>query len=545
MPLSAHIRPGSRIDYAGYHGSVKYIGEVANTSGSWLGIEWDDPQRGKHDGVKDGIRYFQCLVPGAGSFIRPSAKTSLGVTFLNALSSKYIEIPHGSESQETVILGSSNGSIQVEAVDLNKIRRKLSDLGQLREVSLDKENVSDSDPPDAILRTCPNIRGLDLSNCLIPSWNVVACITSQLPVLERLSVNRTRLSLPIDVNQLNGAFPSLVELQLNHTMLSWSDMTRVVSMMPRLEVVEMGCNQLSQLHANDNLIGMSTIRSVNLDGNSCCDWVHVCDRLGMYPSLERIVLTSNGLETIPSLTVSKLVCVKHLALSFNRLRSWRDIDALASWCPSLETLTIAGNPLAIEMERFLRPFTIAKISSLKALDGSMISHKEREDSELFYLSHITQIKSKTQDELAHEHPRWGELRLKHGQTENNPNTRGTQGKLKDYIIGGSILHSKQDSLSAPCTALNIYLTSAEIEETFPFESSKCITLNVIPSMTLRTLRAKISRSVRGRTSKGKVRLWQRMQNDFLAELDNDRDTQNLSWIGLEDGTSIVCRFQDG
>ena len=26
--------------------------------GIWIGVEWDDPSRGKHDGVHEGHRYF-------------------------------------------------------------------------------------------------------------------------------------------------------------------------------------------------------------------------------------------------------------------------------------------------------------------------------------------------------------------------------------------------------------------------------------------------------------------------------------------------------
>lgn len=51
---------GGRISYFGHLGTVKFIGEVENTTGIWLGIEWDNPDRGKHDGVKDGKRYFSC-----------------------------------------------------------------------------------------------------------------------------------------------------------------------------------------------------------------------------------------------------------------------------------------------------------------------------------------------------------------------------------------------------------------------------------------------------------------------------------------------------
>lgn len=52
---------GMRMAYKGHIGTVKFIGSVEGTSGTWLGIEWDDPTRGKHDGSKDGKRYFTCL----------------------------------------------------------------------------------------------------------------------------------------------------------------------------------------------------------------------------------------------------------------------------------------------------------------------------------------------------------------------------------------------------------------------------------------------------------------------------------------------------
>jgi dynactin complex subunit len=51
---------GTRFRLADHTGTVRFVGEVNNTSGFWLGVEWDDPKRGKHDGVKDGKRYFTC-----------------------------------------------------------------------------------------------------------------------------------------------------------------------------------------------------------------------------------------------------------------------------------------------------------------------------------------------------------------------------------------------------------------------------------------------------------------------------------------------------
>ena len=42
-------------------GTILYEGPVPPTKGTWLGIEWDDPARGRHSGVYDktGVRYFE------------------------------------------------------------------------------------------------------------------------------------------------------------------------------------------------------------------------------------------------------------------------------------------------------------------------------------------------------------------------------------------------------------------------------------------------------------------------------------------------------
>jgi dynactin complex subunit len=58
-------------DVEGYRANVKYIGAIANAKPEegWIGVEWDDPSRGKHDGQAYGRRYFTTQ-PGRGSFVR-------------------------------------------------------------------------------------------------------------------------------------------------------------------------------------------------------------------------------------------------------------------------------------------------------------------------------------------------------------------------------------------------------------------------------------------------------------------------------------------
>lgn len=79
-----------------------------------------------------------------------------GVSFLQALSEKYIEQLHGEETQETVVLGSSLGAIQVEIVGLDKVRTKLSRLERLKLASLDGTLVAHPDAKGKIKDTCPS-----------------------------------------------------------------------------------------------------------------------------------------------------------------------------------------------------------------------------------------------------------------------------------------------------------------------------------------------------------------------------------------------------
>lgn len=50
---------GDRIECNKHFGTIKYIGPVEGYLDSWLGIDWDDPERGKHNGTVKGKQYFE------------------------------------------------------------------------------------------------------------------------------------------------------------------------------------------------------------------------------------------------------------------------------------------------------------------------------------------------------------------------------------------------------------------------------------------------------------------------------------------------------
>ena len=53
-------------------------------TGLWLGVEWDEPTRGKHNGDHEGMNYFTCSKKNSGSFVRPK-KVNIGTTFIQAV----------------------------------------------------------------------------------------------------------------------------------------------------------------------------------------------------------------------------------------------------------------------------------------------------------------------------------------------------------------------------------------------------------------------------------------------------------------------------
>ncbi|KAL9715277.1 hypothetical protein Ac2012v2_001938 [Leucoagaricus gongylophorus] len=508
---------GLRISYMKHIGTVRFSGPVEQTSGTWLGIEWDDPKRGKHDGSKDGKQYFECLVSGAGSFIRLSQNIYFGNTFLEALRSKYIEPFHGSKSQEVVILGSSQGAVQVEAVNLDKVRNKLARLSSLREVSL--EGVAKADPQGMIGATCPNVRGLDLSKSLIHSWTNIAAIAQELPHLQRLYLSQNRFQRYLDPKLSSNCFNSLIELRLNNTLMTWQNILRTIMNMPALQELECGYNRFTEacFYSDDHVNLTTPVHTLNLDNNQIGGWRNVYLSFLDFPSLARVILANNQIENIPfPMPRDKLLQLKQLSLSFNCLESWCNIHALAAWAPSLESLTLSGNPI-MDHSQNARPLIIARLATLQVLDGASISEKERRNAELYYLSCIVNQGSMPDHQQTQEHSRWQDLCLKYGK----PDT--------------TLAKAASDTLKNRLMELRIYRTS----ESNVLNEDTAQVIRALPSMTLKMLRGRI-RKVLAATSEDNIKILMVMHDHSFVTLTEDLDDRTLSWVGLESGSQLLC-----
>ncbi|TFK30063.1 outer arm dynein light chain 1 [Coprinopsis marcescibilis] len=530
---------GTRILHNGQTGTVKYVGPVDGTTGIWLGIDWDDPERGKHDGSKDNKRYFTARNPHSGSFIRRSANLQCGVSFLDAIRSKYLEDLHGGQKLETVILGSSQGAIEVEAVNLDKIRSKLARLDRLRAVSLDSTLVSSADPPGNIKETCPNIQSLDLSLSLVCEWQVVASIAVELPQLQRLALNRNPLVIgtPDNISFMASHFDNLTELEINDTLLGWPNIQEIVGFMPCLQSLEAGFNHLQNLGgAGGTATRMvhPALRSLNLDTNELSDWVEIMQTFGPIPLLEKLNFSSNQLKDIPPPTQgSGISYLRFLSLSANSIASWNDVENLSRWCTGIQNISLRDNP--ITKEPHARSTVVSYFPTLRTLDGTAISTRERNDSERLYLASLSKNK---QNPVGDARPfRWDELCEKHG--EPNAVVSVTEDdKLGSRLIGSFISDLVFDNSKANGTPeLRLYQTTKPPEKQMTLHQDQEIVLNVLPSMTLRNFLGRVKRATKIKN----VVLWMKMRDDSYIPLrEADR---TLDWIGLETGSQIVYQIR--
>ncbi|MBZ3881678.1 Tubulin-specific chaperone E [Sciurus carolinensis] len=222
---------GRRVEVNGEHGTVRFSGIVPPVAGLWLGVEWDNPERGKHDGSHEGTVYFKCRHPTGGSFIRPN-KVNFGVDFLTAVKNRYV-LEDGAEGhgEEQII---TIGKKPVETVGFDSVIKQQSHLNNLQEISLRNCAVSCAGEKGGIARTCPNITRVDVSKNLLASWDEVIRIADQLENLVVLNLRLEQLILSdtgissihfpdAGIGCKTSMFPSLQYLVVNDNRISqWS-----------------------------------------------------------------------------------------------------------------------------------------------------------------------------------------------------------------------------------------------------------------------------------------------------------------------------------
>ena len=257
-------------DSHGSRGTVRYVGGVAtskNPETVWIGVEWDDATRGKHDGSveKDGTttRYFRCA-PGAGSFVKPS-KVKGGLDFLGAMIERYVKNADAVPQEEMYVNTMRGNRVAIEQVSCPRVARR-QQIDENENISLKGSDVAFAGEPGAIAEACGNIVDLNLTSAMLHAWEAVAQIAAQLPRLEQLELSHNRLVRICAASPIppslgggggggggSGCFGALRVLVLNNTGTRWGWVQRLEDMgaFPTLEELHLCSNGISSFDADD------------------------------------------------------------------------------------------------------------------------------------------------------------------------------------------------------------------------------------------------------------------------------------------------------
>ncbi|XP_014664760.1 PREDICTED: tubulin-specific chaperone E-like isoform X2 [Priapulus caudatus] len=409
---------GSRVQCDGHIATVKYIGQVTGTKGEWLGVEWDDPSRGKHDGSHNQSRYFITSHPTSGSFVR-LGKISTGISVSDAIHEKYSQ-PIDVASQEAMFVRGVRGSTKaVEFVGADKIRKQQSKLNLLKTAVLDHMSVSYVSPDSLLEKHMPDITELDLSANLFTSWEMVSMATVQLKNLRILNVSNNALNLPPDDMSLIRCFSQVTSLTMNRMRYTWEQVLYLMPMFPHLEQLYISFNDITTLSDPGN--SMASLQSLVLEGNPLTGWSESVLPLGDLPCLTELNLNSTGLTEISfpgrDRKTTLFEHLKVLYLSNNEIGSWRDVSALDR-LQSLQELTFHSNALSrIVNQVALYDEIVCRVAGLQLLNRS---REDRQGAEIVYVKKYGRDwlaaggrrESKTNNPSAEfllDHPRYEEL----------------------------------------------------------------------------------------------------------------------------------------
>ncbi|KAL4932139.1 putative tubulin-specific chaperone [Aspergillus undulatus] len=443
----SHPLVNQRRSYDGNLCTIRYVGKVEGTTGEWLGVEWDDPTRGKHSGQHQGVRYFTCsrTHPTAGSFVRPSRPADKPRSFLEALREKYANDQARADAGKGKEKPIKFKSKIAEEVGFDKIRRQLAELEELKIVLLDGLRVTGVLPHlnshsqelesstgreeiekarAEIERTCPKIVELDLSVNVLTRWRDVADICEPLKRLRLLRLSGNRFGNVEEGLHLDG----VEELHLDDTLLPWEQVSEAAAQFPSLTWLSASANQIATAPTPIS----NNLTTLVLENNDIASLSSI-KTLKLLRNLKHLSLRGNCIDTIfapgsegeyfqfsPSL--------QSVDLSRNKIDSWLFINSLPKVFPGLQNLRVSGNalfnqpvapssvtdmpekPMTVEEAYML---TLSRLSNLQVLNYSTISAKDRSNGELYYLSLIGKELSASpetaESDILKSHPRYNEL----------------------------------------------------------------------------------------------------------------------------------------
>lgn len=363
-------------------GTVRYVGLLKNDPSHkvWLGIEWDSPDRGKHDGHVGEYQYFNCQrrwivnyndsklitklksfdneptslsdLPGSVSKLLTSASfvsadtiqsIQLGHSFGSGLHLRYCTVVSGEEIRNLSINDDSQtGTVRkiVEIVGIKKAEAHFSNLENLDSIDLDGYYINSSNL---------EINHSDINN----KYNSFDKIESDGATNKIKYFNRSRDGQSSILN----LFLRVKFLCLRHHLFKdFNDVSKILNMAPNTETLILS-NSFFPRPIDPNsprYIKYLLNHDWDISVPTIIPWYGLSDVVPTsYPHLLELDVHSSGIE-------------------------WIDLYLLSQLFPSLQTLDISHSPQLFDLisKRYLsseQKSLFSKLTSIMAHDCSIES----------------------------------------------------------------------------------------------------------------------------------------------------------------------------
>ncbi|GMH33419.1 hypothetical protein BSKO_01253 [Bryopsis sp. KO-2023] len=503
--------------------SVRYIGEISGQKGEWVGVEWDDPRRGKHDGQTNGQRYFETQGgPTAGSFVRLDALEA-GGTLVDALLERYKNRDMDQEEfdADMYVQATRNKTRKVELVGKTKAELRQSKTHLLICADLTEASVATVGDAEELETLVPNLEELDLSCNLVSSWLDAAKMVEWLPSIKLLNLSRNLFVIP--KFQDCPTVTRLKSLVLNNCSINFGQILDLAACMPDLRRVQLCGNSIESLASNgdSDLNALNHIEDLDLENNKISSWEEIA-KLGQLPNLVRLSLGRNAVSSVayPSENDTDkpaFPALEILLMAGCDLKDRASIDAMDRF-PKLKEVRVTKNPLTVE-KKCSRYEIVARVAKLTFLNGATVSSSERVDCERRYLSQVAGAlslgKENDRDDILSSHPRYDDLVEVHGEICAISETFGAPQTLGDFMV----------ELKLTCVAPSAGSKMGSHTKKIP------LTLTIA---TLKMLAEKLFS-----VDAGKVKFFLKDKTMPMPEALEDDDRLQLRYLDLKDGQELV------
>ena len=267
---------GKRVELNEKTATIKYVGPLkhkkdAKETEIWLGLEWDDKSRGKHNGTVENYEYFKTLNNEKSGSLIKMTKVNIGQTFKGALGYKY-----NFYEEE----GNDLANILPKLKELSLTRTLLTKWSDLLSLLLQFKNLNLLNFSENILifddlfeeqiqkfisgEYKQHLNTLVLNNCNLDVYHLVKLspLFTQLDYLylkdnkinpETYEKSENKKYIDDNISNIEKYTPNLKYLSLEHNKINIFFFGYKIFKSPKLKYINMNQNLISELISKNNI----------------------------------------------------------------------------------------------------------------------------------------------------------------------------------------------------------------------------------------------------------------------------------------------------